>query len=206
MPDSSALLPFALASAALIVVPGPAVVYIVTRAVAQGRSAGVISALGIEAGGLVHVAAAAVGLSALVASSATAFSVVKYAGAAYLIALGIQKLTTREHRTLAEAPPARPAALFRQGVVVSALNPKVAIFFVAFLPQFIDPGRAVAPQVAILGALFIAIAAALDIAWALTAGMAGDRLRRSMRARRLLDRVSGATFVGLGAAAALARR
>lgn len=206
MPDSSALLPFALASAALIAVPGPAVVYIVTRAMAQGRSAGVISALGIEAGGLVHVAAAAVGLSALVASSATAFSVVKYAGAAYLIALGVQKLTTREQRTLAEAPRARPAALFRQGVVVSALNPKVAIFFVAFLPQFIDPGMAVAPQVAILGALFVAIAAALDIAWALAAGTAGDRLRRSMRARRLLDRVSGATFVGLGAAAALARR
>ncbi len=107
MPDSSALLPFALASAALIAVPGPAVVYIVTRAMAQGRSAGVISALGIEAGGLVHVAAATVGLSALVASSATAFSVVKYAGAAYLIALGIQKLTTREQRTLAEAPRAR---------------------------------------------------------------------------------------------------
>ena len=206
MPDSSALLPFALASAALIAVPGPAVVYIVTRGMAQGRSAGVISALGIEAGGLVHVAAATLGLSALVASSATAFSVVKYAGAAYLIALGIQKLTAREQGALAEAPPAPRAALFRQGVVVSALNPKVAIFFVAFLPQFVDPGRAVAPQVAILGALFIAIAAALDIAWALAAGTAGDRLRRSVRARRVLDRVSGATFVGLGAAAALARR
>ena len=90
--------------------------------------------------------------------------------------------------------------------MVSALNPKVAIFFVAFLPQFVDPGRAVAPQVAILGAVFIAIAAALDIAWALAAGTAGDRLRRSVRARRVLDRVSGATFVGLGAAAALARR
>ena len=152
------------------------------------------------------MAAATAGLSALVASSVTAFSVVKYAGAAYLIALGIQKLTAREQGPLAEAPPAPRAALFRQGVVVSALNPKVAIFFVAFLPQFIDPGRAVAPQVAILGALFIAIAAALDIAWALAAGTAGDRLRRSVRARRVLDRVSGATFVGLGAAAALARR
>jgi len=206
VPDLSTLLLFAVASATLVAVPGPAVAYIVTRGIAQGRSAGIVSALGIEAGALVHVAAAVVGLSALVASSAAAFAVVKYLGAAYLVFLGVQRLRARSETALADLPPEPHARLFRQGVVVNALNPKVAVFFLAFLPQFVDPAHAVAPQVALLGVLFVTIATALDLAWAVAAGSAGERLRRSLRARRWLDRLSGATFVGLGAVAALSRR
>jgi threonine/homoserine/homoserine lactone efflux protein len=207
MPEISTLLLFALASATLVAIPGPAVIYIVTRGVAQGRSAGVVSAMGIETGALVHVAAAVVGLSALVASSATAFSVVKYAGAAYLLFLGVQRLRAAGGVALAELPRDSRWRLFRQGVVVSVLNPKVAVFFLAFLPQFVDPGRgAVALQVAVLGGLFVAVAATLDCLWALAAGSVGDRLRRSTSARRWLDRVSGGTYLGLGVIAALSRR
>ena len=206
MPDPSTLLLFMAASAALVAVPGPAVLYIVGRGIAQGRAAGVVSALGIETGALVHVAAAVAGLSAIVASSATAFAVLKYAGAAYLVYLGVQRLRTRSDVPLAALAPESHGRLFRQGIVVNALNPKVAVFFVAFLPQFVDPAQAVAPQVALLGVLFILVAATLDCAWALAAGSLGDRLRRSLRVRRWLDRASGVTFIGLGAAAALSRR
>jgi threonine/homoserine/homoserine lactone efflux protein len=205
--DPSVLVPFALASAILVVIPGPAVAYIVTRAVSQGRSAGVVSAVGIETGALVHVAAAAAGVSAVIASSATAFSVLKYAGAAYLIALGIGRLRSREAGALADLPRASRGRLFRQGVLVNALNPKLAVFFVAFVPQFIDPGRgSVAAQALVLGMFFVAIATVLDCTWALAAGSVGDRLRRSVAVRRRLDRLSGGAFVGLGVVAAFARR
>jgi len=207
MPDGSTLLVFALASAALVAVPGPAVLYIVTRAIAQGRSAGVVSALGIEAGALLHVGAAVVGLSAILSSSATAFAFVKYAGAAYLVLLGVQRLRQRSASSLDALPAERNSVLFRRGMIVNAMNPKVAVFFLAFLPQFVDPdGGPVALQVALLGLVFIAIATALDLGWALAAGRAGQALRSSLRVRRRLDVLSGVTFVGLGAAAALARR
>jgi threonine/homoserine/homoserine lactone efflux protein len=207
MPDLSTLLLFAAASAMVVAVPGPAVIYIVTRGIAQGRSAGIVSALGIEAGALVHVAAAVAGLSALVASSAASFMVVKYAGAAYLVLLGAQKLVTRSSVALAELPHDSSRRLFRQGLIVNVLNPKVAVFFLAFLPQFVEPERgAVAAQAALLGALFVAIATVLDCAWALAAGAVGERLRRSLAVRRWLDRISGGTYVGLGVAAALSRR
>lgn len=206
MPELSTLLLFAAVSATLVAVPGPAVVYIVTRGVAQGRSAGVVSALGIEAGALVHVAAAVCGLSALVASSATAFAVVKYAGAAYLVFLGAQRLRARGDVAVADLPPASNGRLFRQGIVIQVLNPKVAVFFVAFLPQFVDPAHAVALQVGLLGALFVAVALVIDCAWGMAAGSVGERLRGSAPVRNWLDRLSGATFIGLGAAAALSRR
>jgi threonine/homoserine/homoserine lactone efflux protein len=207
MPDPSVLLAFGIASAVLIAIPGPAVVYIVTRGLSQGRAAGLVSAVGIEAGGLVHVAAAVLGLSAVVASSATAFAVLKYAGAAYLVFLGIQKLRNREEVALGALPRESKSRLFGQGLVVNALNPKVAVFFVAFLPQFVDPDRgAVALQVAVLGVLFLVIATVLDCAWALAAGTVGARLRRSVSVRRWLDRLSGGTYIGLGVAAAVARR
>ena len=207
MPDGSTLLVFALASAALVAVPGPAVLYIVTRAIAQGRSAGVVSALGIEAGALLHVGAAVVGLSAILSSSATAFAFVKYAGAAYLVLLGVQRLRQRSASSLDALPAERNSVLFRRGMIVNAMNPKVAVFFLAFLPQFVDPdGGPVALQVALLGLVFIAIATALDLGWALAAGTAGQALRSSLRVRQRLDVLSGVTFVGLGAAAALARR
>src|SRR4051812_1223815 len=181
MPEPSTLLVFAAASLALLVVPGPAVVYIVTRSLSQGRAAGVVSMLGVQTGGLVHVAAAAVGVSALIASSATAFAVVRYAGAAYLVHLGVQKLRRPADTPLVAIQPRTRGRLYREGIVVNVLNPKTAIFFLAFLPQFVDPDRgATAVQVTVLGLLFVALALVSDGAYAVLAGTLGDRLRRSV--------------------------
>jgi threonine/homoserine/homoserine lactone efflux protein len=204
MPAPHALLTFALASMALLLVPGPSVIYIVTRSVSQGRSAGIVSMLGIETGGLVHVTAAALGLSAILASSATAFDVVRFAGAGYLVYLGIRRL--REPTSLtAVLSPASPRRLFTQGIVVNVHNPKTALFFLAFLPQFIDPSRGnVALQVLLLGALFITLAVLSDGTWALLAGSVGGWLRAREGASRWLSRVSGGVFIALGAGAALA--
>lgn len=205
MPTLPTLALFAAATLALLVVPGPAVVYIVTRSVAQGRTAGLVSVLGVHAGSLVHIAAAALGISALLAASATAFAVVKYAGAAYLLYLGVRKLMRRAEEKETEAPPASRARLFGEGFVVNVLNPKTAIFFLAFLPQFVDPARGpVAPQVLVLGAMWVALGMASDGTYALLASALAGRLRSSVRARRRLDRGSGVVYLGLGAAAALA--
>jgi threonine/homoserine/homoserine lactone efflux protein len=201
VPDASTLLVFAGASIAMLVFPGPSVIYIVTRSVEQGRRAGLVSMLGVEAGGLVHVAAAALGISAIVASSATAFSIVKYAGAAYLIYLGVQRWRGGEDPGRPEPQPR--GALFRQGMVVNVLNPKTAIFFLAFLPQFVDPSMAVAPQVLVLGAEFIAIAVMSDGAYAVVAGTLGERVRRSAATNRWVDRAAGGALIGLGGVAAL---
>ena len=208
MPSASTLAVFALASFLLIVVPGPAVLYVVTRSIAQGRRAGLVSMLGVEAGGLVHVAAAAVGLSAIIASSATAFTVVKLAGAAYLISIGVRRLVARGEALPAATVAGRSAKrLFAQGVVVNVLNPKTALFFLAFLPQFVDPARGtVTLQFLVLGLTFVAVAMISDGAYALAAGTAGDWLRGSERVRRWLGRFSGAVFVGLGVTAALTGR
>ena len=208
MPSASTLGVFALASFLLIVVPGPAVLYVVTRSIAQGRRAGLVSMLGIEAGGLVHVAAAAIGLSAIIASSATAFTAVKLAGAAYLIYIGVRRLVSREE-ALPEATVAGRSSkrLFAQGVVVNVLNPKTAVFFLAFLPQFVDPARGtVTLQFLVLGLTFVAVAMISDGAYALAAGTAGDWMRGSERVRRWLGRFSGTVFVGLGVTAALTGR
>jgi threonine/homoserine/homoserine lactone efflux protein len=203
MPDLQTLLLFAAASLALLVVPGPAVIYIVTRSVTQGRRAGIVSMLGIEAGGLVHVAAAALGLSALLASSAAAFTALKYLGAAYLVYLGIRKLRERDEE------PDRPSGgrsrprLFWEGVLVQVLNPKTALFFLALLPQFVDPTRGfVALQVVLLGLCFTALAVLSDGAYALAAGTAGGWLRARRNLSRRLVKLSGGVYIGLGAAAA----
>lgn len=203
MPELDALILFAAASALLIAVPGPAVVYIVARSIEQGRRAGLTSMLGVQAGACVHVAAAALGVSAIIASSALAFSVVKYAGAAYLVYIGIQKLR-HPVSELADGPALPRRHLFRQGVVVSVLNPKTAIFFLAFLPQFVDPGAgAVAPQVVVLGLIFVGVALVSDGLYALAAGTLAEKLRRSATVRRRMDRTSGGIMIGLGAVAAL---
>jgi threonine/homoserine/homoserine lactone efflux protein len=203
MPETQTLLLFAAASAALIAVPGPSVLYIVARGMDQGRRAGLISVLGIECGALVHVTAAAIGVSAIIASSATAFSVLKYAGAAYLVYLGVRKLRERVEETEDEATPRSRRRLFWEGALVNALNPKTATFFVAFLPQFVDPQRgAVVVQVLVLGLLFVAVAIVCDSLWALLAGTVRRQLR-SFRARRVMARLSGSVYIGLGAAAAL---
>jgi threonine/homoserine/homoserine lactone efflux protein len=159
-------------------------------------------------GGLAHVTAAAVGLSALLVSSATAFTVVKLAGAAYLIGLGLVTLFRRTKREDVEVPPERRLRrIFAQGIVVNVLNPKTALFFLAFLPQFVDPGRGtVALQFVVLGLTFVLLAVLSDAVWALAAGTASERLRASRRFLAVRRYVSGSVFVGLGALTAAAKR
>jgi threonine/homoserine/homoserine lactone efflux protein len=206
MPDPSTFAIFALASFVLVIIPGPAVIYIVTRSVDQGRSAGIVSMLGVETGGLVHVVAATIGISALVASSAAAFGVLKWAGAAYLVYIGVRRIM-RPDEGESERDPTSPRRMFAQGMVVQGLNPKVAIFFLAFLPQFVNPDAgAIAPQILVLGILFTLIAATCDGAWALFAGTVGPRLKRSAGASRRLARVSGGIYIGLGLVTAFAGR
>jgi threonine/homoserine/homoserine lactone efflux protein len=205
MPDPSRLALFVGAALLLLVVPGPSVLYIVTQSVSHGRRAGIVSVAGITTGTLVHIAAATVGLSALFASSALAFDVVKYLGAAYLIAVGIRRLAGWERQTGQRARDTRDLGrLYRQGIVVNTLNPKTALFFLAFLPQFVDPGRGTPwLQILALGLLFAALGFFSDGAWALVAGTLGERLRRSRRFPSVQRYVSGSVFVGLGAVAAL---
>jgi threonine/homoserine/homoserine lactone efflux protein len=207
MPDASTFLLFAAASLAFLAIPGPSVFYIVTRSLVQGRQAGVTSMLGVQVGGLVHVVAAAFGVSALIASSATAFTIVKYAGAAYLVLLGLRKLLSREAEEEDFEPRDRASLsrLFWHGVIVNVLNPKTALFFLAFLPQFIDPAAGpVAPQMLVLGLMLVGLGVLSDGTYALLAAGAGRRLRAAAASRRLLERVSGGVFVGLGLVAALA--
>jgi len=208
MPDPSTFAVFALASLALLVVPGPTVLYVVTRSLEGGPRAGLASAAGAHLGTLVHIAAAAIGVSALVVSSATAFAIVKYAGAAYLVFLGIRRLRERGWRGL--GPPRAPVhrttrALLAQGAVVNILNPKTALFFLAFLPQFVDPDAgAVALQVVALGLVLVVLGLMSDGLYALSAGWLAGRLRRGgARAERVSRYATASVFFGLGAAAAL---
>lgn len=198
---------FVSATLVLLLVPGPAVLYIFARSVEQGRSAGLVSILGIHAATLVHVAAAAVGLSALLASSAFAFSVVKYAGAAYLIWLGLRKLFgASDIPDIGGALPTRSRIrLFREGFIVNLLNPKTALFFLAFLPQFVDLARGhVAIQVATLGIIYTIIGILTDSSYALAAGTAGKWLKRSTAYIKAERWVSGFIYIGLGLTAAFA--
>jgi threonine/homoserine/homoserine lactone efflux protein len=205
VPSPPALALFAVAALALLVVPGPSVLYIVTRSVAQGRTAGLMSVVGVHVGSVVHVCAAALGLSALLASSATAFAIVKYLGAGYLIWLGIQKLCRPDTALRPEVEPRSRRRLVGEGIVVNVLNPKTAIFFLAFLPQFADPHRGpIAVQILLLGVCFIVLGMLSDSGYALLAGSLATRLRRSATVRRRLDRASGLVFIGLGAGSALA--
>jgi threonine/homoserine/homoserine lactone efflux protein len=208
VPTGSTLALFLIAALALAIVPGPAVAYIVTQSIDQGRRAGLVSALGVASGGLVHVAAATIGLSALIASSATAFTVVKLVGAAYLIAVGIRRILAGDgeetERRALRAPLRR---VYRQGVIVNVLNPKTALFFLAFLPQFVDPKRgAVWPQVAVLGVIFVAVAVLSDLTYALVSDAIAGRIRRSGTGARVRRWLTGGVFVALGITAAVARR
>jgi len=207
-PSHAQLVFFVTAAAILLAIPGPAVLYIVGRSIGQGRGAGFVSALGIGVGTLVHTAAAAVGLSALLVSSATAFSAVKYIGAAYLVFLGVQRLRSKE--SLAKqaednAPRTSLARIFGQGIVVNILNPKTALFFFAFLPQFVDPARGhVALQIASLGVLFAVMGTTSDSLWALSSGTVAGWLRGNPRWMRSERFVSGGILISLGLATAFA--
>jgi threonine/homoserine/homoserine lactone efflux protein len=207
VPSGSSLALFCLASVALAVVPGPAVTYIVTQSIDKGRRAGLVSALGVASGGLVHVAAATIGLSALIASSATAFTTVKLVGAAYLIIIGIRRILSREEDTEVQVVPTPHRKLYVQGAVVNVLNPKTALFFLAFLPQFVDASRGSVPaQVALLGVLFAVIAFTSDAMYALLADLLAGKLRRSGTGAKVRRWVSGGIFIALGVTAATARR
>ena len=188
MPDPTLWGLFVVASVVLLLTPGPAVLYIVARSVEQGRAAGLVSVLGIHLGTIVHITAAAVGLSALVVSSALAFAIVKYLGAAYLVWIGIRTLLARAPDAAAPAPPAEPLRrVLRDGFVVNLFNPKTAIFFLAFLPQFVDPGRGALPmQILVLGLTFMGLGMVSDGMFALVAGSAfiGRGLTAALASRR----------------------
>ena len=204
IPDAATLGVFVAAALALLLVPGPAVLYIVARSVDKGRSGGLVSVLGVHLGSLVHVAAAAVGLSSLLVSSAFAFGVVKYAGAAYLIYLGVRALIAREEAADVQVRPAPLRTLLRQGAVVNILNPKTALFFLAFLPQFVDADAGyVTAQLVFFGLVFVALGLVTDSLYALAAGTAGGWLRSSRFFAGARRWVSGTVFIGLGLATAL---
>lgn len=200
MPSPHAFAVFVPAALLLLAIPGPAVLYIVATSVEGGRRAGLQSVAGIHVGSLVHITAAVAGLSALIVSSAIAFDAVKYVGGAYLILVGIRKWFERdEPAELPTRPPRSGRRVFTQGVVVNVLNPKTALFFLAFLPQFVDRDRTVWTQIAVLGLCWIGLGLMSDGAYALAGGTIGRFLRRRRRAVRY---ASGGIFVGLGALAA----
>ncbi len=205
MPDWSILSLFITAALILVFIPGPNTLYIVARSVQQGRTAGIVSSLGVQAGTLFHIAAAAFGLSSLLLSSALAFNIVKYAGAAYLIYLGIKTLLTKETVEQTEQIHTKSLGqIFRQGVVVNLLNPKSALFFFAFLPQFVDVGKgSITTQILFLGFILMALGFLSDTIYALLAGSVGNVMRGNLRFLRAQRYFAGSVYIGLGAATAL---
>jgi threonine/homoserine/homoserine lactone efflux protein len=204
IPSGSALFLFVTAAIVLLVIPGPAVFYVVGRTLGHGRTAGFLSALGIGVGSLAHAAAAALGISALLASSAAAFHVVKYLGAAYLIFLGVQKLVRRESLLIAgKGLETTPRRIFAQGIIVNVLNPKTSLFFLAFLPQFVSPGRgSVTSQILFLGLLFAVMGLCSDSMWTLLAGGISNWLKRRPQLFDTQRYVSGGMLITLGLATA----
>ncbi len=197
---------FITASLAVIVAPGPDNIYVLTRGVAQGREVALASAWGMCSGLLFHTTLAALGLSAILARSAVAFSVVKYAGAAYLMYLGIRALLSKEEfaSSAEEALPARLRSFFLRGLTMNLLNPKVAVFFLAYLPQFASPGTGgVALQLLALGLIFALLSVVIFSTIALFSGILGDRLSRNPRFASVLQWLTGCVLVGLGVRLAL---
>ena len=206
--DPATLVSFIAVSLIVLLTPGPGVIYVVARSIEQGRLAGLISAVGLSVGVFAHVAAAIVGLSALLLASATAFEIVKLTGAAYLVYVGIQ--TLRTHRSIHRVqfnnrvPLTR---LFTDGLLVSVFNPKIAVFFLAFLPQFVEPTHShVQLQIALLGTLYAGLALATDGAYALLAGTVAQFFGGSMASMRWPKLASGSLLVGLGIWAALSEQ
>ncbi|TME22354.1 MAG: LysE family translocator [Chloroflexi bacterium] len=191
---------FALATFLLTVSPGPGVLYVTARSLAQGRRAGFASMFGIEFGEVVWIAAAATGVAALLSASVTALDALRFAGAAYLVYLGIQRW--RQAGVVTAPLPAPLVRIFLQGFVTQLLNPKVAVFFIAFLPQFLNTAQPIAPQVMVLGAVYIVIAIAVDATYVLAAAAVSRRFMRSPVAQVRTGRVAAATYVALGLAAA----
>jgi threonine/homoserine/homoserine lactone efflux protein len=205
MPTPPTLLAFAAAALALVVIPGPNLIYIITRGIQQGRRAAVVSSLGVQAGMVVHILLATFGLSALVARSPVLYDVIRYAGAGYLIWIGVAHL--RKRHVAVEAAALRPVStrrLFLHGFAINMLNPKVILFVLALLPQFVDPARgSTAPQMLVLGAVFIVVALVSDTTYALASGSLGAWLKGHPESARHRDRASGIVYLALGLLVAL---
>jgi len=207
VPPLHDIVAFGIASIALLVIPGPAVIYVLNRSVADGRNAALAGVAGLEIGNFMHVIAATLGLSAIIAASATAFTTIKWAGAAYLVYVGVRTLLVTPTPPDSKSASATARKSFTQGIVVNTLNPKVALFFLSYLPQFIDPDRgSPALQSFVLGTLFVILGSMTDATYALTASALRDRLL-SGRALPFVQRyVAGSVFVALGVVASTARR
>jgi len=205
MPDPQTWLLVAIASLVLVVIPGPAVIYILTRSISQGRPAGLASAVGVNLGSAIHVVGAVAGLSVILASSAILYSAVKWAGVAYLVWLGIRTLRSQDEIfTNTSAEPAALKRIFTQGVIVNVLNPKVAMFFLAFLPQFVDPDSPVPwLQSLVLGLTLVVIGLISDSVYALIGGQVGGVLRRNPRAGSTTRTASGVAYFALAGVAAV---
>jgi threonine/homoserine/homoserine lactone efflux protein len=207
MPEKAAFLTFLVAALMLNIAPGPDMLYVIGRSVGQGRKAGIVSALGIFVGCWGHIFAAAFGIAALLRSSAVAFNMVRYAGAAYLVYLGVKMLIQRSSLAEHQLKPESLSAIFRQGVITNLLNPKVALFFLAFLPQFVDASRgSVAWQIVVLGLVFNVGGTLVNLGVAYAGGTLGELLRRNARIARLQQWFAGLVFIGLGARIAWQRR
>jgi len=199
MPDLSSITLFIAAASVLLIVPGPAVIYIVNRSLDQGKLAGIISVLGIGTGTLIHITAAVLGISAILASSAVAFNILKYAGALYLIYLGIQKFLSKDEPLFDNRyTKIKFSKIFYQGVIVNLLNPKTALFFFAFLPQFVNPKENVTLQILILGFLLILMGLISDGMYALLAGYLGSWIKKRIQLLRAQKYVSGTIYFALG--------
>jgi threonine/homoserine/homoserine lactone efflux protein len=207
MPEKAAFLAFLIAALALNLAPGPDMLYVIGRSVGQGRKAGIVSSLGVFVGCWVHILAAAFGIAALLRSSPVAFNAVRYAGAAYLIYLGIKMLAQKTDLASQQLKAESLSAIFRQGAITNMLNPKVAIFFLAFLPQFVDARRGnVVLQILLLGLIFNVGGTLVNLAVAYAGGTLGELLRRNQSIARLQRRFTGLIFVGLGLRLAWQRR
>ena len=208
LPDTSLLLAFVGASLVLALTPGPAVVYIVARTLAQGRACGLSSVVGVALGNLANAVGAALGLAALFAVSSAAFTVVKWAGAAYLVYLGIRMW--RAAPAIADGTPQAPVQplrrVFRDGFVVALLNPKTTLFFAAFLPQFMDAHASPLLQTLSLGGVFVGVACCTDLIYVLTASLVAPRLNRAARHAVWGNRLAGTSFIGLGVLTAIGTR
>jgi len=200
MPGPTTLLLFALATFLLTVTPGPGVLYVTASSLSQGRRAGFASMFGIESGVVVWLAAAATGVAAVLSASTQALDVLRFAGAAYLIYLGVQRW--REVDRPATPAPARLSRVFAQGFVTQLVNPKVAVFFIAFLPQFLNPSAPIALQVLVLGVVYVAVALVVDTSYVLAASAVAGRFMGSRIAQRRSGRIAAGTYVVLGVAAA----
>jgi threonine/homoserine/homoserine lactone efflux protein len=204
MPDIATFALYLSAAFVLAITPGPGIFYVLTRSLKGGRREGYASAFGTAVGGLFHVVAAALGLSAILATSAIAFNIVKYVGAAYLIYLGIRTLLSKDEALDVEsATHSKNNRAFYQGIVTEVLNPKTALFFLAFIPQFINPASAVVPQVMLLGCISVFLNTSVDVVVATMAGPIGSQLKRRAGLRKAQRMFSGGSLIALGTYVAL---